>query len=152
MPGDHDEGGSLQVRVTRLDPGLPLPVRGTTASAGFDLYSRLDIDVPPRQVVRIPSNIVVAVPAGYVMIIVLRSGTPARTGLVSPGGIGIIDQDYCGPEDEISVQVFNPGTTPVTIRRGERIAQAIILPLPAVEWDEGRPVTQESRGGFGSTG
>lgn len=141
----------MRVRVTRVDPSLPLPAYATAGATGIDLSCREDVMIAPGEIARIPANVIVAVPYGYVMIVVLRSGTPRRTGLVSPGGIGIIDQDYQGPEDEIRVQVFNPGAMPVTVCRGDRIAQALFLPLERVEWDEQGLSPGPSRGGFGST-
>jgi dUTP pyrophosphatase len=67
-------------------------------------------------------------------------------------GVGIIDADYCGPGDEIKVQVLNVTTAPVLVRPGDRLAQGIVLPAPAVEWDEVATPTGATRGGFGSTG
>lgn len=142
----------LRVAVTRIDPSLPLPGYATSGSAGLDLCCRADTTVAPRSLALIPSNVIVAVPVGYVFVVALRSGTPRRTGLISPHGIGIVDADYRGPEDEVQIQVFNPGDSPVTVRRGDRIAQGLFLPLPGIEWDERDPATESSRGGFGSTG
>lgn len=118
----------------------------------MDLYCRVDTTVRPRALGFIPTNVIVAVPDGHVLIVALRSGTPRRTGLISPHGIGIIDADYCGPEDEIKIQVYNPTDEPITVRRGDRIAQALLLPLTGIEWSEGEPPSDQSRGGFGSTG
>jgi dUTP pyrophosphatase len=92
------------------------------------------------------------VPQGHVLVVALRSGTPARKGLLAPGGIGVIDPDYCGPNDEIQIQVYNFTDDSVLVERGERIAQGVLLATSTCEWDEGGALSERSRGGFGSTG
>jgi len=67
-------------------------------------------------------------------------------------GVGIIDSDYCGPDDEIKIQVLNVTDAPVTVARGDRLAQGIVLPAPRIEWEEVQEIARPSRGGFGSTG
>jgi len=141
----------LQVGITRIDPSLPLPSYGSAGAAGFDLYCRLDIAIEPGALARLPTNVILAVPDGYFLMVALRSGTPQRKGLLSPHGVGIIDQDYRGPEDEVLVQVYNFGGETVRISRGERIAQGLLAPIERCEWEE-RPAAAASRGGFGSTG
>lgn len=138
--------------VTRIDPLLPLPRYATEGAAGFDFLCRVGTTVPPLTIARIPANVVVCVPHDHVLIVTLRSGTPARKGLLSPGGIGVIDPDYCGPDDEIQIQVYNFTDEPVVVERGERIAQGILMPAVTCEWDESHPLAETSRGGFGSTG
>lgn len=141
----------MQVGITRIDPSLPLPSYESAGAAGFDLYCRLDVAIEPGTLARLPTNVIVAVPDGYFLMVALRSGTPRRKGLLSPHGVGIIDQDYRGPEDEVLVQVYNFGGETVHVSRGERIAQGLLAPIERCEWDE-RPATTASRGGFGSTG
>ena len=67
-------------------------------------------------------------------------------------GVGVIDPDYCGPNDEVKVVVLNFTRMPVAIRRGDRLAQGILLPAPRVTWVETGPLKEQSRGGFGATG
>jgi dUTP pyrophosphatase len=71
--------------------------------------------------------------------------------LLIPNGVGIIDQDYCGEGDELKVQVLNFSDEAVLVKKGERIAQGLFLPVMRVEWDEIEELGQ-GRGGFGSTG
>ena len=140
------------MRIKRVDPALPLPCRETEGSAGFDLTTREDTTVPPRGVALVPANVIVEVPRGYMLVVAARSSTPRRTGLIVPHGIGVIDSDYCGEGDEISVQVWNPTDAPVLVRRGDRIAQGILVKIEPVEWDEASEAFGSTRGGFGSTG
>src|SRR6266571_303317 len=124
----------LQVMIKRIDKDLPLPTYATAGSAGFDLLCREDTEIAPRTIELIPSNVIVRIPEGYMLMLTLRSSTPRRKGLLIPNGVGIIDQDYCGEGDELKVQVFNFREEAVMVTRGERIAQGIFLPVTRVRW------------------
>ena len=142
----------VPLRVRRVDPSLPLPVYQTAGSVGFDLVVREDTHVEPWEIALVPCNLIVQVPPGYMLLVTARSSTPRRKGLLVPHGVGVIDQDYCGPEDEIRAQVLNYTAGPVLVARGERIAQAILMPIARAELVEDDELPPESRGGFGSTG
>ncbi len=141
----------LQVTIKRIDTGLPLPTYATEGSVGFDLLCREDTEIAPRTIELIPGNVIVRIPQGYMLLLSMRSSTPRRKGLLIPNGVGIIDQDYCGEGDELKVQVFNFREEAVTVKRGERIAQGIFVPVLRVSWNEVDEMG-EGRGGFGSTG
>ena len=85
-------------------------------------------------------------------MLALRSSTPKRKGLLKPHGVGITDQDFCGDKDELRIQVYNFTTEPVTVEKGERIAQGIFVPVNLCEWNEVDKIAEKSRGGIGSTG
>lgn len=141
----------LLVNIKRVDTKLPLPTYATAGSVGFDLLCREDTEIEPRTIELVPCNVIVRIPDGYMLLLSMRSSTPRRKGLLIPNGIGIIDQDYCGEGDELMVQVFNFREETVTVKRGERIAQGIFVPVMRVQWNE---VSEMGigRGGFGSTG
>ncbi len=141
----------LQVTITRIDRELPLPTYATAGSVGFDLLCREDTEIEPRKLGRIPGNLIVRTPPGYMLMLTMRSSTARRKGLLIPNGVGIIDQDYCGEGDELMVSVYNFRDEAVSVRRGERIAQGIFVPIMRVTWNEIDDVGQ-GRGGFGSTG
>jgi len=142
---------SLEVAIKRIDLELPLPVYATTGSVGFDLYCREEIEILPRQLARIPANVTVCTPTGYMLLITMRSSTAWRKGLLIPNGVGVVDQDYCGEGDELLVSVYNFTDEAVCIQRGERVAQGIFVPIMHVAWQEVDKMGQ-ARGGFGSTG
>lgn len=142
---------SLIVRIARVDPGLPLPVYESAGAVGFDLLARRETVVAPGALARVPANIIVETPPGYMLLVAARSSTPGKKGLSVPHGIGVIDQDYCGPEDEIQVQVYNFTTAPVTVARGERIAQGVFVRVDRAVWEEVPATSRPTRGGFGST-
>lgn len=140
----------MNVKIKRVDKSLPLPVYETGGSVGFDIACREDTEVSPGDVALVPGNIIVATPPGYMLLVALRSSVPMRKGLIKPHGIGVIDNDYCGDEDEIKIQVFNYTDRPVIVRRGEKIAQGIFVKVERFGWQEEASMGK-SRGGFGST-
>jgi len=142
----------MLLRITRLDPTIALPVPATGGAAGFDLAAAQEVVIPPHQVRLVGTGLVIAVPDGHFLGIFARSSTPLKRGLMVANGVGVVDADYCGPADEIKVQVLNFTDETVTVGRGERIAQGIVLPAPAVQWEEVAEMVKPSRGGFGSTG
>ena len=141
----------LHVRITRLRQDVPLPEYQTGGAAGFDLAAAEEVMVAPGEVKLVPTGLVIEVPAGMFLAIFARSSTPPRRGLMVSNGVGVIDSDYCGPVDEVKIQVLNITAQPVTVRSGDRIAQGIFLPAPRVVWEEAGVVKSASRGGFGST-
>jgi len=142
----------MRLSVTRLNPSVPLPAYGSGGAAGFDLAAAEDADIPAGQIRLIGTGLVIKVPDGHFLAIFARSSTPIRRGLIVANGVGVIDPDYCGATDEVKVQVMNVTGQTVSIKRGDRIAQGIVLAAPRVEWDERTAITAPSRGGFGSTG
>ena len=142
----------MKVILKRVDTSLPLPAYQTPGAAAFDIYSREDMVIPPKSLAKIPTNLIIKIPKGYLLAIVTRSSTPQKKGLMKPHGFGIIDQDYCGPTDEIHYQVYNFTDAEVTIERGERVGQAAFLRVDQMEWDEVAEMTEPNRGGFGTTG
>lgn len=142
----------MKVKIKRIDKNLPLPIYETAGAVGFDVVAREDLLVAPGQIGIVPSNLIVEVPAGYMLVIASRSSTPMKKGLTPPHGFGIIDHDYCGPEDEIGVLVYNFGAMDVEVKRGEKIAQGVFVKIDKFEWEEVEEMSGETRGGFGSTG
>jgi dUTP pyrophosphatase len=108
--------------------------------------------IEPGQVTLVPTGLVIEVPAGHLLGVFARSSTPLKRGLMVANGVGVVDSDYCGPADEIKIEVLNFTARPVTVRRGDRLAQGVILPMVRADWDEVRAVEQPTRGGFGATG
>ena len=143
----------MRLKIRRLDPTVPLPTYATDDAAGFDLAAAHDVRVAPGRVVLIRTGLVIEVPTGHFLGIFARSSTPLKRGLLVANGVGVVDPDYSGPEDEIMIQVLNFTSAEVEIRRGDRLAQAVVLPAPRVTWhgvgDDIRPV---ARGGFGGPG
>lgn len=141
----------MHVKIRRIDPTLPLPNYATDGSVGFDLLARESTVIEPGMIALVPANVVVEVPDGYMLAVASRSSTPKKKGLTPPHGFGVIDRDYCGPEDEIKIQVYNFSSAPVTVERGEKIAQGVFVRVDRFEFEEVDSVRDINRGGFGST-
>jgi len=140
------------VRIRRLSSSVSLPKYQTPGAAAFDLAAAADVTIQPGQVALVPTGLVIEVPAGMLLGIFARSSTPLKRGLMVANGVGIVDQDYCGPNDEVKIAVVNFTAAPVHVSAGDRIAQGVLLPATKVSWEEVAAVREESRGGFGSTG
>jgi len=142
----------MRLKIKRLDHAVGLPEPATGGAAGFDLAAAADTEIPPHAIRLVGTGLVIGVPEGHFLGIFARSSTPLKRGLMVANGVGIIDSDYCGPADEIKIQVLNITDAPVTVARGDRLAQGIVLPCPKVEWEEVDEMRVQTRGGFGSTG
>lgn len=142
----------MKIRIKRIDPTLPLPSYQTPGAAAFDIYSREDILIQPRELARIPSNLIIETPKTHYLMVTLRSSTPKKfLGLVVPHGVGIIDSDYRGETDEVLVQVLNTSDTVIKIPRGERFAQGTFIRIDRANFIESGRWKGPNRGGFGST-
>lgn len=141
----------MQIKIKRIDKSLPLPKYQTEGSAAFDIYSREDLKINSNSQALVPSNLILEVPKGHALIIAARSSL-SKKGLALANGIGVIDQDYHGEKDEIGILLYNSTHEVVEIKRGERIAQGLIVPIEKADWEEAESIKKDSRGGFGSTG
>lgn len=142
----------MNVRIKRIDTNLPLPAYESDGACAFDMYSRETITIEPGKIELLPSNFVIEVPVGYVLVLTARSSLARKKGLMLANSVGVIDQDYSGNNDEILISVRNTGDAAVTVERGERIAQGLILPIARATWQEVETMDNKNRGGFGSTG
>lgn len=140
----------MEIQIKRLDASLPLPEYHTPGAVAFDLYARTDTTIGSQTFGRIPTNLIVKIPDGFMLLVNARGSTEQKTGLIVIPGI--IDQDFCGPDDEIQVRVWNPGAEDRTVSRGDRFAQAIFVQIGKAMLQEVSEMTGKSRGGFGSTG
>lgn len=142
----------MNIVIKRIDKELPLPKYHTLGAAAFDFYSRETITVSPKEIARIPSNFIIATPPGYFLMIAARSSLASKKGLMLANGIGIIDSDYSGDNDEILISVYNFTEQPIIVERGERIAQGVFVKIEQGAWEEVEKMESRDRGGFGSTG
>lgn len=142
----------MKVRIKRIDKTLPLPKYETDGACGFDLVIRADRVVQPNSPMILPTNVIVEVPKGYMLAVMSRSSMVKKTGLIVPHGLGVLDQDYHGPEDEAMLLVYNPTDKPIEVKRGDRLGQGVFVRVDIAEWEEvDDNLKEESRGGYGST-
>ncbi len=140
----------MKVKIKRIDKSLPLPGYHTSGAVAFDLYSRVDVAILPKTLERLPTNVVIEIPRGYMLEIKDRSSTLKKKGLLV--STGYIDNDYCGDEDEILLQVYNLTDQEVKVEKGERLGQGVFVKIDIAEWEETDKMGDNSRGGFGTTG
>lgn len=131
-----------------LDPGAIMPTRAHSTDAGLDLYSPVDTVIYHGDSVRIDTGVHVAIPDGYVGMIKSKSGLNVNYGITSEG---VIDAGYTG---SMVVKLYNHGNAAVSIEKGQKISQLVILPIitPEPELVDFLDDTERGEGGFGSTG
>jgi dUTP pyrophosphatase len=136
----------------RLDPHASLPEQAHAGDAGLDLRSVMDIEVKPGERVMVRTGLAVAIPEGHAGLVLPRSGLASKYGLTLSNAPGLIDAGYRG-EVVCAVVNLDPGE-PVSIAKGDRIAQLVIVEVPGVRpaWVEELPESTRGEGGFGSTG
>ena len=138
--------------IHQLDPDLPLPRFAQAGDAGADLYARIDMELKPGERALMPTGIAIALPPGFAAFIHPRSGLAIRDGLSMVNAPGTIDASYRG---EIQVILVNmDATKPISIRRGDRVAQLVIQRIENVRFVPVThlPGTERGSAGFGSTG
>ena len=142
----------MELPFRRLDPGASLPEAQHPGDAGLDLRANEGIEVAPGARALVPTGLAVAIPDGHAGLVLPRSGLASRRGLTLANAPGLIDAGYRG---EVIVAVVNlDPAEPVTIERGDRIAQLVVVALPSVAptWVSDLPESRRGVGGFGSTG
>ena len=142
------------VKVKKLDDRAILPTYGSAYAAGADLYALVNgesLTIAAGETVLVRTGLSVEIPEGYVGLIYARSGLATKKGLAPANKVGVIDSDYRG---EVKVALFNQSGKEQTVAAGERVAQLVIAPYLAVEYQEAEELSDTARGagGFGSTG
>lgn len=141
----------MQLKIKPLVPYAIPPKYQTDGAACFDLHACVGIIIPGGKAATVSTGIAVEIPNGYVMLVYSRSGHAFRNNVRLGNCVGVIDSDYRG---EVMVRLMNDSQELFVIEPGDRIAQAMILPVPKVEIVEVQDLTDTERGmgGFGSTG
>lgn len=156
----------MKLRIQKLHPDAQLPVFATEGAACFDLVAftvmgayTLGCHVDHGHPVECGTGLAFEIPPGHAMLIFSRSGHGFKHGMRLANCVGVIDSDYRGEvkvkltQDLMPVMLGSDDFGPF-IKPGDRIAQAMILPVPAVELELADTLTETQRGtgGFGSTG
>lgn len=142
----------LKAKIRKFSPDIKLPTRH---GACYDLYAPRNITVRPGETVKIGLGFACKLPEGYHALINTRSSTWKTYGLCLTNQTGIIDNSYCGNNDEWIVSVYRPHSFDgnAMIEKGERIAQfRLEKDSDDIEWEVVDRLEDDDRGGFGSTG
>lgn len=139
----------MKLKIKKLHPHALTPTYGTDGAACFDLYSITEDYEAPMIVAR--TGLAFEVPEGHVMMVYSRSGMGIKQGTRLANCVGVIDSDYRG---EVMVALHNDRDNAVRVGRGDRIAQAMIVPVQQVAFElvDELSNTDRGAGGFGSTG
>lgn len=140
----------MKIRIKLFDKTLPLPETEDRA-VGFDFYCREQVTIEPRKIGLIAVNNAIEVPDGYVLLIFARSSTSWRKGLMLANGVGVIDPFYSGDKDEVKIQLFNITDDPVTVEKGEQLAQGMLMRMVPAEWEEIDSFGTDGHGGYVTT-
>lgn len=140
-----------RVHFKRFDSTLPVPEYKTPGAVAFDCHARETVVIKPGKVGLIPLNVAVKPPKNHWVLLAAR-GSFYKLGLIAANGIGVGDEDFCGDADEYRFVVMNYTAQPVTVSRGDRIAQMVIVPYAKAHLREIKKMKAKNRGGFGTTG
>lgn len=143
---------NVSVPLQQLDPELPVPAYAYEGDAGVDLRATCDATLEPFERKLVPCGIAVAIPHGYAGFVLPRSGLAIKHGVSLVNAPGLIDSNYRGEIQAILVNL-DPRTT-FEIKRGDRIAQLVIMAVPDASFNvcAELPETVRGTGGFGSSG
>ena len=143
----------MKIPVKKLRPDAMLPTAGSRYAAGYDLYACLDapLEIPPHATAKVGTGLAIAIPDGWFGAIFARSGLATKQGLRPANCVGVCDSDYRG---EYLIALHNDSAETRVVSPGDRIAQLVVLPCAAAEFEaaDDLPDTERSDGGFGSTG
>ena len=143
----------MKINIKKLTTTAKIPTRGSEYAAGYDLYADItkDLVIEPHETAKIGTGLSIEIPDGYFGAVFARSGLAAKQALRPANCVGVCDSDYRG---EYIVALHNDGTQARTINPGDRIAQLVVMPYLAVEFNEVSELSDTKRGagGFGSTG
>ena len=143
----------MKVQIKKLSEDAVIPYRGSAQAAGYDVYAvnTEDFVIKSGETLMVKTGLAFVIPDGYFGGIFARSGLASKQGIRPANCVGVIDSDYRG---ELMVPLHNDTDKDQTLKAHERIAQLVILPYLAVEFEETEELSETERGvsGFGSTG
>lgn len=144
---------AVKVNIKKLNVNAIIPTYGSSSAAGADLYACLNepLTIASGETHFVKTGVALEIPEGYAGLIYARSGLACKQGLAPANKVGVVDADYRG---EIIVALHNHSNEAKTISNGERIAQLVITPFLAADFNEVTQLDDTERGvsGFGSTG
>lgn len=143
----------MLMNFRRFDKALPALFKEDERNAGWDLFARLKepLTLRPGEVAYVPLNVATEIPVVGVGLLFQRSSTFNKWKVKLTNGVGVIDCLYSGDGDEWVAQFKNESNQPVTIKNGDKVCQAVFLPLLPIIPVEKDELGNEDRGGFGTS-
>lgn len=140
------------IKINVVHPDAQIPKYGTNLSAGFDLSVVDDIALGPRMSDVYTTGLIIQTPVNHMLLVTPRSSTFRKWGVTLGNTVGIVDEDYCGPEDVLRLYLHNPARSVIFIPAGTRLAQGIFVPITRAAFVVQDGPIAKTRGGWGSTG
>jgi dUTP pyrophosphatase len=141
----------MKAKIKRFDKTIPLPAYKSKGAVCADLYARETVTIQPGKVGIISLNIALEIPKGFWVMVVPR-GSTHKQGILMIDSMGVMDEDFCGDNDEYIFPGFNFTDHEVTIEKGTRIAQMIMIRYEKFDFEEVDHLGNPDRGKLGSTG
>lgn len=142
----------VEAFINIVDERAKVPEYGTKLSAGFDLAVIDDVALGPKDSDVFSTGLIIQAPPDHMLLVTPRSSTFRKWGVHLGNTVGIVDEDYCGPEDILRLYLHNPGLGTVYIPAGTRLAQGIFVPITRAVFQRSYGSLAKTRGGWGSTG
>ncbi len=146
----------MTIKFKKIHPFAVTPTQANPGDAGFDLVAATCITIEEDSVLHetlvYDTGIAVEIPDGYVGLVFPRSSI-VRTGLTLSNSVGVIDSGYRGSiQFKFNRHLTRRGVSPYSV--GDRIGQLVIIPIPAITFEEVDELSDSVRGtgGFGSSG
>ena len=139
---------TVNIKVVKESEDAILPQYAHFSDAGADLYANEEVDIQPNEVKVVSTGLKIEIPNGYEMQVRNRSGMTVKTPIIVQ--LGTVDSDYRGT---LGVMMYNHGDTPYRVQKGDKIAQAVIMPTYHGNFliTDKLTETERGEGGFGST-
>ena len=141
-----------EIIFKRVHPDAVGPKYMTDGSAAFDIGLIEDLKIEPRAIIKVRTGLIIKSPKNHVLMIAPRGSNAMKKGICFPNSIGVIDADFCGPEDEIFLILENLTQAPVHLLKGDRVGQGMFIPVTRGDFREVDEMPHPNRGGHGSTG
>lgn len=135
-----------------IEKDFKLPERSTAFSGGYDFYCIEDISLKAKEITLVKTGVKSKFPKNEILMLCNRSSNPKKKGIILINGVGIVDADYYGNEDndgEIGFLFYNMTNNDVFFEKGDKIGQGIFIKYGIVDDDNAKGIRKS---GFGSTG
>lgn len=142
----------MKVEFKLNHPLAQVPEYKTAGAVAFDIGIVEDVKIKPQSMIMARTGLIVNVPDDHALILASRSSNPMKKGVDLANSIGVIDSDYCGPNDEIHLVISNLTDEIVQLKAGDRVAQGLFVPISRPSFTEVEEMAGKDRGGFGTTG
>lgn len=140
-------------KINAWHPDAKIPEYGTPLSAGFDLAVIDDVELYPGQADVFHTGLIIQAPPNHMLLVAPRSSTFKKWRVSLGNTVGIVDEDFCGPDDKMRLYLYNGEPDHIVrIPAGTRVAQGIFVPITRAIFEVVDEPIAATRGGWGSTG